>query len=84
MNVIKGAQPIRPYGPPISLVWTRGEPCTEQDCAVLTTAVRSGDAETIEHGRWGPYDVILRWNHPDGEPLYFLADVQEAASADAS
>jgi hypothetical protein len=82
MGIVRRAQPIRTYEPPTSIVWTRGEPCTDQDCAVLTTALRSGNADIIEHGGWGPYNVILRWSHPKEQPLYFLADVCEAAAAD--
>jgi hypothetical protein len=79
MRIVRRAQPIRTYEPPISIVWTRGEPCTDRDCAVLTTALRSGDADIIEHGRWGPYNAILRWSHPEEKRLYFVADVREAA-----
>jgi hypothetical protein len=83
MTTITRAQPIRPYRPPISIVWTRGEPAKEQDCAVLTTALRCGDAEIVERGHWGPYNAILRWTRPDEKPRSFLVDVQEEAPTDA-
>ncbi len=79
MTTVTRAQPIRPYGPPTSMVWTVGEPATEQDCAVLTTALRCGDAEIVERGHWGPYSAILRWSRPNEKPCSFLIDVQEAA-----
>ena len=82
MRSVEAAQPIRPYAPPISMVWTQGEPCTETDCTVLTVALRRGDADIIELGRWGPYNAILRWSHAEEKSAYFLADVQETAKAD--
>ena len=61
---IEGAQPIRPYEPPISIVWTQGEPCTDADCALLTAALAAGDAAIIEYGHWGVYNMILRVGPP--------------------
>ena len=84
MLSVEGAQPIRRYEPPISIVWTRGEPCTEADCVLLTAALARGEAHLVEYGRWGPYNAILRWSHAEEEPLYFLADVRGAAAADAT
>jgi hypothetical protein len=74
---VEAGQPIRKYEPPISLVWTAGEPSTEGDCLLLTAALASGDADIIERGHWGRYNMILRWSHAEETPLYFLADVQE-------
>jgi hypothetical protein len=84
MLSVEGAQPIRPYEPPISIVWTRGEPCTDADCVLLTAALASGDARMIERGRWGPYDVILRWSHADEDLRYFLAAVRDGEPLDAT
>jgi hypothetical protein len=84
MRIVEAAQPIRTYEPPISIVWTQGEPCTEADCALLTAALRRGHADIIEHGRWGPYSSILRWSHAEEKPLYFLADVREDAASEAA
>jgi len=84
MRLIKNAQPIRRYGPPSSVVWTSGEPCTEQDCRALTIALHEGQAEVIEHGRWGPYNVILRWSCLERKAWYFIAELHEAPRADPS
>jgi hypothetical protein len=84
MRVISGAQPIRRYGPPSYVVWTAGETCTEQDCAALTIALHRGEVEVIEHGRWGPDNVILRWTYPERTPWYLLAELRDAAPADPS
>jgi hypothetical protein len=78
VGTVQAAQPIRSYEPPISIVWTRGEPSSDADCLLLTAALASGHADIIEHGRWGRYNVILRWRHADERPLYFLADVVDA------
>ena len=83
MTSVEGAQPIRAYEPPISIVWTQGEPCTEADCARLTAALRRGDAAVIERGRWGPYSAILRWCDADETSRYFVADVHEGAASEA-
>src|ERR1700737_2409583 len=56
MLSVEGAQPIRAYEPPISIVWTQGEPCTQADCVLLTAALAGGDADIIEYGRWGVYN----------------------------
>jgi hypothetical protein len=82
MTVIESAQPIRRYGPPSSVVWTSGEPCVEEDCAALTLALCQGEVEVIEHGRWGTYNVILRWSRLEPKPRYFLAELQEVARAE--
>ena len=82
MGVIGGAQRIRPYGPPSYVVWTSGEPCTEQECVVLTNALHRGEIDVIERGHWGPYNVILRWTNPGREPWYLLAELRDAAGAD--
>jgi hypothetical protein len=84
MRSVEAAQQIRTYEPPISIVWTQGEPCTEADCTVLTAALRRGDAEIMELGRWGRYNAILRWSDPEAEPRYFLADVRDTAAANAT
>ncbi len=84
MLSVEGAQPIRAYEPPISIVWTRGEPCTEADCVLLTAALTSGDADIIEYGRWGVYNLILRWSHANESALYFLADVRDSEPTDAA
>jgi hypothetical protein len=34
--------------------------------------------EAIERGRWGPYNVILKWTYPDRKPWYFLAELADA------
>jgi hypothetical protein len=78
MGTVQAAQPIRTYEPPISIVWTRGEPSSDADCRLLTAALTSGHADIIEHGRWGRYNVILRWSQAEEKPRYFLADVVEA------
>jgi hypothetical protein len=78
MRVITGAQPIRRYGPPSWVVWTSGEPCSDEDCAALTLAFHRGVVEAIERGRWGPYNVILKWTYPDRKPWYFLAELADA------
>jgi hypothetical protein len=84
MGSIEAAQPIRAYEPPISIVWTRGEPCNEADCLLLTAALRHGDVDIIEHGRWGPYNAILRWSQADGKALYFLTALRGCAPTDAT
>jgi hypothetical protein len=81
---IDGAQPIRPYEPPISIVWTQGEPCTEADCLLLSAVLTSGEAHIIERGHWGPYNAILRWSVSDDGPRYFLADVREGGTPPTS
>ena len=40
MIAIEGAQPIRPYEPPISIVWSRGEPCTDAAARCLQPRLR--------------------------------------------
>ena len=84
MVSVEGAQPIRPYEPPVSIVWTRGEPCTGADCVLLTAALASGDAAIIEFGRWGRYNVVLRWSSANEVAFYFLADVRDAEPTDAA
>jgi len=84
MRVVRGAQPIRSYGPPSYVVWTSGEPCSEAECAALTLALHLGEVEVIEQGRWGAYNVILRWTSPARKPWYLLAELRNAAPADAS
>jgi hypothetical protein len=54
MTVIDGVQPIRRYGPPSYLVWTSGEPCTEQACAALTIALQRGEIDVIEQDVGAP------------------------------
>lgn len=76
-GVIKGAQPLRRYGPPSWVVWTSGEPCREEDCAALTIALNQGEVELIEQGHWGPYNVILSWAHPGHKPSFFLAELRD-------
>jgi hypothetical protein len=83
MSTVRAAQPIRSYDPPISIVWTRGEPSSDADCLLLTAALGSGHADIIEHGRWGRYNMILRLSHTEEKPLYFLADVVEAEQTGA-
>jgi hypothetical protein len=80
---VSGAQAIRPYDAPISIVWTQGEPCDEAYCALLTAALACGDADIIEHGRWGPYNAILCWPHPDARAAYFLVEAYDTQSDDA-
>ena len=84
MLSVDGAQPIRPYEPPISIVWTQGEPSTDADCALLTAALAGGDADLIEYGRWGPYNVILRVGPAAQNARYFLADVRRIEPTDAA
>jgi hypothetical protein len=74
MNIV-AAQPIRPYTSPMSVVWTRGEPCTEVQCHLLTTALADGTAKVIESGRWGQYNAILRWSPNENMSLYFLGEL---------
>ena len=78
MGTVQAAQPIRSYEPPISIVWTVGEPSSDADCLLLTAALASGHADIIEHGHWGRYNVILRLSHAEEKSLYFLADVGDA------
>jgi hypothetical protein len=84
MLSVDGAQPIRPYEPPVSIVWTQGEPSTNADCALLTAALASGDADLIEYGRWGPYNVILRVGRTAQTARYFLANVRNVEPTDAA
>ena len=72
---VEGAQPIRPYAPPISIVWTEGEPADPATCALLAAALAGGDAEAVEYGYWGRYNVILRVGRSEQNARYFLADV---------
>jgi hypothetical protein len=78
MGTVQAAQPIRSYEPPISIVWTRGEPSSHRDCLLLTAALASDHADIIEHGRWGRYNVILRLSQAEEKTRYFLADVVDA------
>jgi hypothetical protein len=78
VGTVQAAQPIRTYEPPISIVWTRGEPSSDADCRRLTAALTGGHADIIEHGHWGRYNVILRLSHAEEKPLYFLADIVAA------
>ena len=82
MESVEAAQPIRTYEPPLSMVWTQGEPCSEADCALLTAALRRGEAGIIERGRWGPYSAILQWRHAEERPRYFVAHVRESADTE--
>jgi hypothetical protein len=50
----------------------------------LTLALHRGEVEVIEQGRWGTYNVILRWTSPERKPRYLLAELHDAAPADAS
>ena len=77
MQIVAGAQPIHAYGPPTGLVWTTGEPCTESDCLALMGALSRGEIEIIERGRWGSYNVILRWSATDGDARYVLAELHD-------
>ena len=81
---IGGAQPIHPYEPPISIVWTEGEPSTAADCVLLTAALANGDAAIVEYGRWGVYNVILRVGRDVRNARYFLADVHNVEPTDAA
>jgi hypothetical protein len=80
MPVIKAAQPIRRYGPPSWVVWTTGEPCTEEDCVALSVAVEQGEVELVERGQWGPYHAILCWRHPNRRPSFFLVEFGDATA----
>ena len=82
MISVEGAQPIRPYEPPISIVWTQGEACTADDCLLLAAALRGGDADIIELGRWGPYNAILRVDRASQNARYFLAEMREVEPTD--
>jgi hypothetical protein len=82
MICIEGAQPIHPYEPPISIVWTQGEPSTDADCVLLAAALANGDAAVVEYGRWGVYNVILRVGRANAR--YFLADVHNGEPIDAA
>ena len=84
MLSVEGAQPIRPYEPPISIVWTQGEPCTDADCALLTAALAAGDAAIIEYGHWGVYTMILRVGRAGQDAHYFLVDVRNVEPTDAA
>ena len=84
MVSVAGAQPIRPYEPPISIVWTQGEPCTDADCLLLVAALANGDAAIIEHGSWGPYNMILRVGRATQNRRYFLAEVRDVEPTDAA
>ena len=84
MLIVDGAQPIRRYEPPISMVWTQGEPSSDADCALLTAALASGDAQHIEYGRWGPYNVILQVGRAAQNARYFLANVRNLEPTDAA
>jgi hypothetical protein len=84
MLSVEGAQPIRPSEPPISIVWTQGEPSTDAACALLAAALAGGDADLIEYGRWGPYNVILRVGRAAQNAHYFLADVRNIEPTDAA
>ena len=81
---VEGAQPIRPYEPSISIVWTQGEPCIDTDCALLTAALAAGDAAIIECGHWGVYNGILRVGRAGQDAHYFLADVRDSEPIDAA
>jgi hypothetical protein len=83
-GIIRGAQPIRTYGPPSYVVWTSGEPCTQEECAALTIALNQGEVELIEQGRWAPYNAILRWTYPERQPRYFLAELHDATPAETT
>ena len=81
---IEGAQPIRPYEPPVSIVWTHGEPSDEATCALLVAALAGGDAEIIEYGHWGPYNVIVLIGRNAQNARYFLANVRNVEPTDAA
>ena len=85
MLSVEGAQPIRQYEPPISIVvWTRGDPCSDADCVLRTAALASGPAHSIEYGRWGIYNLILRFRDDAGKARYFLADGRYSEPTDAA
>jgi hypothetical protein len=66
------------------MVWTRGEPADSETCVLLTAALAGGDADLIEFGRWGPYNVILRVGRTTENTRYFLAEVREQSPEDAA
>jgi hypothetical protein len=74
----------KPSTPPISIVWTQGEPSTDADCVLLTAALANGDAAIIEYGRWGVYNAILRVGRATRNARYFLADVHNVEPTDAA
>jgi hypothetical protein len=51
---------------------------------VAFAPLHRGEVEVIEHGRWGPDNVILRWTYPERTPWYLLAELRDAAPADPS
>jgi hypothetical protein len=81
---VESAQPIRPYVPPISMVWTRGDPSDAATCSLLAAALAGGDAQVVEHGHWGPYNVILRLGRAGENERYFLAELREAGPGNAA
>jgi hypothetical protein len=84
MITIEGAQPIRPYEPPISIVCTQGEPCSDANCALLTAALGVGDAAIIEYRHCGVYNMILRVGGAGQDAHYFLVDVRNVEPTDAA
>jgi hypothetical protein len=59
----------------MSVVWTRGEPCGDADCELLTTALADGAIKVIESGHWGRYNAILWWAPDENTSLYFLGEL---------
>jgi hypothetical protein len=66
------------------MVWTKGEPADAATCALLAAALAGGDAEAVEHGYWGSYNVILRVGRTAQSVRYFLAEVREVEPTDAA
>jgi hypothetical protein len=80
MEIVKGAQPLRRYGPPSWIVWTSGDPCSDELCAALSAGLARGEVDIVEHGRWGPYKVIVCWTIPEHQPQFFLAALSAGES----
>ena len=81
MRIIRGAQPIRSYGPPSWMVWTAGDPFGDEECAALNRALEHGEVEVVERGRWGRYNVIVCWRNPEHPPLFCLAELGDPESS---
>jgi hypothetical protein len=47
---------------------------------VLTVGLARGEVDVVEHGRWGPYNVILCWTTPERRRQFFLAELGDGES----
>jgi hypothetical protein len=43
----------------------------------VTIALRHGEAQLVEKGRWGPYNGVVTWTRADGTRQSFLVELEQ-------